>query len=352
MRTIPPATATTLPPAKLNLFLELLGRRPDGYHEIDTVMVAIDLCDRLTISRSATAGIRLTCDWLPSRSAVASRLGLDPDSPQAGDLLDIPTDQCNLISRALSQFIRRFDISGGFDVSLGKRIPAGAGMGGASSDAASALRCAAKLTEMDPDDPALVEIAAAIGSDVPFFFGCPPVSLASGRGGELARGTAAAADPILSREVAVGTACRARGRGELLEPLAMARPLHFVVVFPGESLSTARVYGAATVNHRPSAATALIQALASGDPSAVAHGLRNRLAAPARKIAPWIDQALEFLRQSDVLGYQLTGSGSACFGLTASAQAAIEARDFLRRKLEPGALVMTARTIAVPAPID
>src|SRR6056297_2382729 len=211
--------AVTSPPAKLNLFLELLNRREDGFHEIDTVMVPIDWRDELHVRRTQAADIQLKVSWAEPRQQLAEQLGVQPNNPQEKALLEIPSDHRNLVFRALQQFRERFEVSGGFQAELTKRIPSGAGMGGASSDAASALRCAAALCEIELDHPDLFELAAKLGSDVPFFLGCKKTGLGGNESIKLARAT---------------------GRGEILEPIALNRVLFFVVVFPAVSLSTAK----------------------------------------------------------------------------------------------------------------
>ncbi len=165
-----PMLARTFPPAKLNLFLELLGRREDGFHEIDTVMVPIDWRDELQVRVTDRDEIRLQVEWRPSIEAIADQLGIELGSEAAATLLSLPTDNTNLVCRALDRFRQTFGTPGGFEAKLLKQIPAGAGMGGASSDAASALRCAAKLHGLALDDPQLTALAAEIGSDVPFLW--------------------------------------------------------------------------------------------------------------------------------------------------------------------------------------
>ena len=325
----------TKAPAKLNLFLELLRRRDDGYHDIDTVMVPIDWCDDLTVERTDSAQISLTVDWLPSRSVIASRLGVnDPaDSELAAsekraggdELLQIPEDQGNLVYQALQRFRDRFQLYGGFHCKIGKRIPAGAGMGGASSDAAAAIRCAASLSGIHGARAELHELAASIGSDVPFFLG-------------------ADADQA-------NAAARARGRGEILTSLSLRSPLHFVVAFPGECLSTAKVYAASQVPHQCDAPEQLISALHSGDASRIGQHLFNRLTEPARKILPRIDEILNSMWRCGLQACQLTGSGSACFAILTSETEAIRMESQLRAALQPGALVSHVRSVCVPSPI-
>jgi 4-diphosphocytidyl-2-C-methyl-D-erythritol kinase len=308
------------------LYLELLGRREDGYHEIDTVMVPIDLCDELVVRRRADDKIVLSVDWLPSRKIVAQRLGLRDDSDKAAQLLQIPESEANLVHQALRRFRDQLDPHAGFDCSLQKRIPAGAGMGGASSNAASALLCAARLSDAPAHPSQLFEIAASIGSDVPFFLGF------SGDNGHT-------------------FAARARGRGERLRQVPLASTLHFVIIFPGESLSTAKVYAAAQVPRLPHAPTQLLAALESGHSGGLGKHLYNRLQQPAQKILPRIDEILDSMWRCGLQACQLTGSGSACFAVQHSAHQAQRCAARLRAMLEPGAFVSVASSVSVPAPI-
>ena len=311
--------ASLRPPAKLNLFLELLARRDDGFHEIDTVMVPIDWCDRIRVRRTELPGVQLKVDWLPSTATAARRL--DASSAQ----LDVPCDDTNLVHRALTRFAEAFGVAGGFECDLLKSIPAGAGMGGASSDAAAALRCAAELCGVANHHSEIAVIAAELGSDVPFFLG---------DGG---------------RRI---SAARARGRGEKLTPVTLASPLHGVVVFPNESLSTARVYAASNVPAEPLSAEGLIEALRGGILKNIEVQLMNRLSQPAREIAPRIDEILKSMWRAGLRTCQLTGSGSACFALANSARDARMASARLRAVLEPGAFVVATRAAGVPPNIE
>jgi 4-diphosphocytidyl-2-C-methyl-D-erythritol kinase len=321
------AVATTHAPAKLNLFLELLARREDGFHEIDTVMVAIDLCDELTLRRSETPAITIDARWLPSFEVTARRLGIRNDVALRQSVLNIPEDESNLVHRALERFRQRFDTSGGFQCSLRKRIPAGAGLGGASSDAAAALLCASRLCDHPIRSRQLHQIASEIGSDVAFFLG------------ECAE----------DREPRRLNAARARGRGERIAPIRIAADLHFVVVFPPVSLSTGAVYARSRVPSEPRDGDDLAAALQSGDRQRITANLGNRLSRPAQKIAPRIDEILDSMWRSGLEACQLTGSGSACFALARSAGDARRSEMRLRSVLEPGALISVARCTTVPA---
>jgi len=151
----------TTAPAKINLSLRILGKRDDGFHEVDTTMVRLDgLCDSLTFSEADA--FSLTCD-------------------DAG----LPVDETNLVTKAVRAYEQATGAPCCHHIHLNKRIPNGAGLGGGSSDAASTLRA---LNESNPNPlpvDRLLEIAAGLGSDVPFFLG-PPVALCTGRGEILA----------------------------------------------------------------------------------------------------------------------------------------------------------------------
>lgn len=321
--------ARTQPPAKLNLFLELIRRRPDGFHDIDTVMVPIDWQDELSVQRRAQPGVELHVQWLPSREVIANQLGLSPDSEQANQLLSVPTDHTNLVCRAVEQFCRTFEIDDGFLCKLGKRIPAGAGMGGASSDAAAALRCCAKLCGIPLNHPQLWETAADIGSDVPFFLGIREED-----------------------EVQSVAAMRATGRGEVLSPAEVSSELHFVVAYPAVALSTAKVYADCQVPPEPTSADKFLAALARDELAEIGPMMMNRLTDPAKKNASEIDKMLRSLWRSDLRVCQLTGSGSACFGVADTLGEAQRCANRVSAMLEPGAIVKTTRGIRVPATVE
>lgn len=283
-------TYRTSPPAKLNLFLEILGKRNDGYHELDTVMVAVDLRDELSLRPVESPGISLTVDWLPGRPVIADELGIASDAP----LLNVPADERNLVHRALALVNQTSGYQGGWEVHLGKRIPAGAGMGGASSDAAATLRLAAAAIAdrsgsatshgLDRiDEVALTSLAEQLGSDVPFFLN-PTSGLA-----------------------------RARGRGENLSFFDLPRSHEFVVVYPGVALSTAEVYRHCHVSDPVRSGDQVIDAFCS-DPSTTSQKiLYNALQSTARGLSTQVGEALDWLSDTGLRHRLMTGSGSACF---------------------------------------
>jgi len=318
------------PPAKLNLHLEVTGRRADGFHELDMVMVAIDWRDELKIRLSPTPGIRLSAEWSPSRESIAASLGLDSvpaDDPRTA-LLDIPSDHRNLVAHALTDLSDTCRLRGGWDVDLRKRIPSGAGMGGASSDAAAAIRVAATLlwkhSAAPPEHPihdpvwreqTVREVALRTGSDVPFF---------------------------LQQD----SACHATGRGEQLTPVPFLRPLHFVVVYPPVSLSTGTVYSQLGLSSghsgppwQPKSSEKVIAALRRGDTDQIPLTWVNRLQPVARGLSSRIDQAIECFQHAGVHAAMMTGSGSACFGLVNNVRQREQVATRMRQALGQTALI-------------
>lgn len=254
--------------AKVNLTLAVGEKRPDGYHEVVSVMQRVSLCDTLTAEQTRE-GITLTCS-----------------NPA------LPSGEENLAHRAASLFFRETGITGGAALTLEKRIPSQAGLGGGSSDAASALLALRKLYAPALSDTELETMAAALGSDVPFFI----------RGGTQL----------------------ATGRGEVLSPLPPLTDGWFVIVKPTESFSTPAMYR--RLDNLPPACTPPLPPLQGGLP-ALAAGLFNRFEAaiPAGS-AVWDIKAR--LAAYGALASLLSGSGSAVFGLfdtETAARAAVEA---------------------------
>jgi 4-diphosphocytidyl-2-C-methyl-D-erythritol kinase len=334
-------------PAKLNLFLELLRKRADGFHEIETVMVPINRYDTLVIRSSPQPGIRIQTDWWPSERYWAGALGTD----KAKELLSIPNDARNLIHRAITATAALSGSKLGFDVQVRKRIPAGAGMGGASSDAAATIRAVAVLTGLATDDGRLMQTAADIGSDVPFFFG--GVHTAATSPADEKRGSDAIG-PLSGDRLSLSDATRAiraTGRGELLSRLELAAPLRFIVAFPATSLSTALVYRESKISPNPESSSRLIDAMKSGEIAEMGRGMMNRLSEPAVKISSLVEDLLEQMWQSGLPRCQLTGSGSACFSLLDNASDI----DTLMKRLSTTlnaqnipAVVFTAHSISIP----
>jgi 4-diphosphocytidyl-2-C-methyl-D-erythritol kinase len=305
-------------PAKLNLFLELLSKRSDGYHEIETIMTAVSCYDTLRIDRSDRHDeIRLKTHWHPSPEYWQQALGAASQS-----ILTIPDDETNLIHRAIAKMRMAFEIGCGFDVIARKRAPAGAGMGGASSDAAAAIVGVAVLAGISGQESRLAQIAAEIGSDVPFFLG-PYATQASCP--ELEK-------PIFSQTRNFPQAAIAKGRGELLAPFSLGRQLWFVVAYPPLALSTAAVYRVSQVPEQPERANEILACLTSNDSNLVHFTLMNRLSRPAQALCPMIGDLLSMLIECCQAPAMMTGSGSACFCVCPDRESANAGAEELRSR--------------------
>lgn len=291
-------------PAKLNLFLEVLSRREDGFHEIETIMTAISIFDTLYFSTNSERQIRLTCQWACGLQARQfSQRSIHGQSA----LGELPSETDNIVFRAIERLRQRAGEPLGASVHLVKRIPAAAGLGGASSDAAAALIAANAAWKLGYSIEQLAEVAAELGSDVPFFLGA------------------------FFRK---GGAAVCRGRGERIEPMAQMPKLHFVVARPPAGLSTFEVYRQCRVADRPQPIDPMLAALHVGRPAPIAQRLHNRLQQPAAALSPWIENLQREFNRFDLLGHQMSGSGSSYFGICRHARHARRVAARLRsRKL-------------------
>src|SRR5438105_5093655 len=214
-------------PAKVNLYLEVLAKRSDAYHEIATLMVAVSLYDALEFKEDASGEIQLQAD--------------QPD---------LATGPENLIVRAATLLCERTRSKRGVRIRLAKRIPLAAGLAGGSTDAAATLHGLNELWQLGLTSAELMSLATEIGSDVAFFFATP--------------------------------AAWCTGRGEQVAPLVLARPLWFVLLCPPFGISTAEVYRGLTVPEQPQPGTEIGRAVAEGDVAEIGRRLHNRLQPVAR----------------------------------------------------------------------
>jgi 4-diphosphocytidyl-2-C-methyl-D-erythritol kinase len=259
-------------PAKLNLFFEVFGKRSDGYHEIETLMCPIDLYDTLHFQEDLSGQLKLDC----------RRVSGAGGSCDCG-LCEVPDGPDNLVLRAVELVRRRTGVRRGAKLLLVKRIPAAAGLGGGSSDAAAALVAANEGWQLGRSRNELAQWAAELGSDVPFF---------------LAGGPAVC-----------------RGRGEQVSPVRGLGALSFVVVRPPAGLATAAVYGVCRPAAEPKAVEPLIGALQKGDWHRAGRQIVNRLQPAAEALSPWIERLQHEFSQLDFVGHGMSGSGTSYFGL-------------------------------------
>ncbi len=289
---------TARAPAKLNLYLDVGERRGDGFHELETLIVPIRIWDTLTLSASPP-----TADGRPGRIDLTVRAGgAAGRQPQVDPA---PPGKQNLVYRALELLQQQSGSRFGAYVELVKRIPTSAGLGGGSSDAAAALRLANRAWQLNWPKSRLAELAAELGSDVPFFLS--------------------------------STAAICRGRGERIELLPCLRRLHFVVVKPPLALSTGDVYQAhdALSRKRITAPNSLSESavkLAQRHWGDLRRWMHNTLQAAAASLTPWISRVSAIFDRLDFVAHQLSGSGSAYFGVCRHAQHAQRLAAFLRTR--------------------
>lgn len=278
-------------PAKVNLYLEVLAKRDDGYHEIATAMIGVTLYDSLVF-----------------REEPAGRISLDCSDPS------LSSGEDNLVVKAARLLQQQTGCSRGATIRLIKRIPAAAGLGGGSADAATTLAALNRLWQLGLTVADLAELAARLGSDLNFFFALP--------------------------------AAWCTGRGEQVAPLHLARPLWLVLLSPPIGLSTAAVYRALTVPARPLGGADMRAAVQQGDAGAIGRCLHNRLQEPARRLCPELDSQLECLLRSGSAGYLLSGSGSSLFALCRDASEARRVARHLRQDPDvlPGSQVFLVRS--------
>lgn len=248
-------------PAKINLYLAVGATRPDGYHDVTTVLQALEFGDELTLRSSD----RLT-------------IVCDPD-------LGIPAEE-NLAFKAARAMGEAFDCSPDVAIELTKRVPHGAGLGGGSSDAAAVIAGLAGLWDLEPTDARLTRVARALGADVPFFL----------------RGGAALFD----------------GRGDSFVREIPVIPLPVALVMPAEPISTAQAYAAFDAHDRSAAPGPrhVADAMRFGDAQALGRALYNNMTAAAISIVPGLSDVLAHCAGAPgTLGSALCGSGSCAFAL-------------------------------------
>jgi 4-diphosphocytidyl-2-C-methyl-D-erythritol kinase len=246
-------------PAKINLGLRVVGKRPDGYHNIETVLHEINLYDEIEISLST------------------GRVELITNSP------DVPTGNENLCIKAARLFFERFDIKTSVKIYLKKNIPVGAGLGGGSSDAVGVLKGLNKLFGIDAGDDVMHEIASQLGSDAPFF-------------------------------VRGGTAY-ATGRGDILEYFKFEIPYDVVLIYPGINISTSWAYKNVKPGKyicRKNLRDTLIKNI--DKPDVLRIELKNDFEEVVFKNYPEIADIKRKLYNAGALFALMSGSGSSVFG--------------------------------------
>lgn len=249
--------------AKINLFLDILDKRDDGFHEVKMVMQSISLADEVIMEKQVE-GISFSTDSQ-----------------------EIPSDESNLAYKAAVSLKRRFNIKEGVKITLNKVIPVAAGLAGGSADAAAVLRGLNKIWALNLSVQELMEIGAELGSDIPFCI--------------------------------VGGTKLALGRGEILEELPDLPSCYVVIVKPSFSISTAWAYQAYSrllSGKAPLASYDVISAaLEQNDLALLAKNMENVLVNVAEKEHPEINILREIFLENGALGAMMSGSGPTVFGI-------------------------------------
>ncbi len=260
-------------PAKINLGLFILGKREDGYHELETLFQMVSLYDTLELTALPT-GIELLCDH-PG----------------------VPADATNLVVRAARLLLAK-DAGGrtlGCRIHLKKQIPIGAGLGGGSGNAGLALRGLNQLWGLGLGTPQLMEIAAQLGSDVPFFLGAP--------------------------------AALGRGRGEHLTPLQPAKKFYVILLYPRVAVATSEVYKGLNLDltKNQKNINILHQFFSKSDIASLGAHLHNDLEPVVFKRYPVVQKAKEALSSVNPDGVLVSGSGSTVFAIFGDSDRASQA---------------------------
>lgn len=266
-------------PAKLNLFLKVLNKRPDNFHNLETIFERINLLDEIRLTANSTGKIKIICDH-----------------PQ------VPKGPKNLVYKVSQMLKKEFGITQGVTINIKKNIPVAAGLAGGSTNAATTLLGLNKIWEIGLSQKQLVEIGAKIGSDVAFF--------------------------LYNSSWALG-----QGRGERITPLKIKKKLWHVVVIPRIKMYSKDVFERLNLKLTKKRADANILTLALKTQSALQVGnlLHNDLETSILSIRPQLLQVKERLLKYHFYGVSFSGSGPACYGLAPSEKVARVAAKDLRR---------------------
>jgi len=253
-------------PAKVNLRLDVIRKRPDGYHDLRMLMVRIALFDRITLELTDTPGVQVLCD-----------------AP------DVPSGEGNIVWKGATTLLRRRGVDQGVRITIGKGIPAAAGLGGGSSDAATTLAGLNRLLGLGCSNEELREIALPLGADVPFFlFSSPAV---------------------------------AEGVGEILSPAPLLPPCSFVLVNPRIPVPTAWVYQNLQLTQRPAEDTFHRSFRTVKDLCAFLSNDLERVTIPAY---PVVGDIRDALLGAGCLGALMSGSGPSVFGVCRSREESLQ----------------------------
>ena len=249
--------------AKINLCLNITGKREDGFHELDMIMLPISLHDSL----------------------IVSKLSKSIDNFVTVDDFSIGSFKYNLATFAIDKLQSVYHFDEKFRILIHKVIPIQAGLGGGSSNAACTMKAVNALLNLGASEEQLMEYGKELGADIPFFVKCKPA--------------------------------RCRGIGEIIDPIEIKNNYYVLLVKPEMGCSTREVYQAAdTMDLAVCDMDKVLKALAEGDDDLLAESIANSLQAPAISLVPTIQGIIDELKDSGLKIVQMTGSGSAVFALS------------------------------------
>ena len=261
---------------KINLGLDVLGKRDDGYHDLDMIMQSVDLFDEITITKNNSGEITVKTSTEK-----------------------IPNDESNLAYKAAKLLLEEFDIKKGVEIEIEKNIPISGGMAGGSTDCAAVLKGINKLFKLQLPEEKLMARGVRLGADVPFCI--------------------------------IGNTARAEGIGEILTPIKNRMKGYIVLAKPPISVSTGFVYGRidkVKVKHKPDTG-AMIVALENNDLQALADSICNVLEEVTIPDYPVVQEIKDMMKEDGALNAMMTGSGPTVFGLFDDKEKAIAAIDHL-----------------------
>lgn len=277
-----------LAPAKINLFLHILRKRPDGYHDLASMMQQISLCDELDF-KLCPEGITLSCPGT-----------------------DLPVNENNLIYRAAMALFSYTGHKGGIEIILNKKIPSAAGLGGGSSDAAATLLALNDLCSLNVSQSELLRIGATLGADVPFFI--------------------------------FGRRAFATGIGDELQVISEMPKLNLVLINPAFPLSTKAVYEGLnlTLTKGRKNSYSIPRFYVIDD---VVREMHNDLESVSLRMHPELNDFKQMLMNEGALGALMSGSGPTLFGIFADEKSAREAREAILKKVPSQCLVFLAQSL-------
>ena len=268
-------------PAKINIGLDVVGRREDGYHEVRMIMQSIRLFDRLTLDRKKDPGVRLTTN-----------------------LKFLPTDENNLIVKSAKMLMKEFNLEGGLNINLEKRIPVAAGMAGGSTDAASTMIAINQMYDLNLSNSQLMKRAAKIGADIPY---C------------IMKGTALA-----------------EGIGEKLSTIPKLPNCTVLIVKPRIHVSTKEVYSKLQLDENTfhPDIDKMIEDLKKKDLTGLCSHIGNTLEDVTIAMYPEIAQIKEFMMENGAIGSLMSGSGPTVFGIFNDKDVATKTKELALEKYE------------------